>query len=273
MKQTNKLKMITAMAVSITVSLFTSSCSNDVFFGFDDIDMLTDQRTDSKFNYYSSVDDYLTISSFDVNKWTEKDFISFSESINRLGVSYSISEHKYIYNDLSSNDINVSDSLLDCIRIMLGHTNSVISSSTKASTIRIKNRSPEGSNNPLPDCVPAAIANMGKNAPTYSTAIAKCDELFPNWRTHNGVPSDSIEFFIECYTPVTEYKNLSFCSSGVTTLPNIVMRFAHHAVNAYRVSIINGLSVIYYEDHSSTSLGSSFILGTEMSQIFPFDNN
>lgn len=92
-------------------------------------------------------------------------------------------------------------------------------------------------------------------------------------RTHNGVPSDSIEFFIECYTPVTEYKNLSFCSSGVTTLPNIVMRFAHHAVNAYRVSIINGLSVIYYEDHSSTSLGSSFILGTEMSQIFPFDNN
>ena len=31
MKQTNKLKMIAAMAVSITVALFISSCSNDEF--------------------------------------------------------------------------------------------------------------------------------------------------------------------------------------------------------------------------------------------------
>lgn len=36
MKQTNKLKMIDAMAVSIMVALFTASCSNDDFFGFDE---------------------------------------------------------------------------------------------------------------------------------------------------------------------------------------------------------------------------------------------
>ena len=35
MKQTNKLKMIAAMAVSVTVALFSASCSSDEFFGFE----------------------------------------------------------------------------------------------------------------------------------------------------------------------------------------------------------------------------------------------
>lgn len=36
MKQTNKLKMIAAMAVSVIGVLFVTSCSNDELFGFDD---------------------------------------------------------------------------------------------------------------------------------------------------------------------------------------------------------------------------------------------
>lgn len=272
MKQTNKLKMIATMAVSVTVALFSASCSNDEFFGFDNLEMSEKQIATRASSLNKPFADYLSISSNEVREWTEKDFISFSDAIKRLGVNYSNSKQKYIYNDVTSNEINISDSLYDCMINMLELTNTVIKNSSKASKKRLKKRSPEGDYF-LPDCVPAAIAHMGQNAPTYAQAIAKCDELFPNWRTQNGVSPDSVEYFIEFYAPVTEYTDLSFCSSGVTYLPNILMGFATHVVNAYRVSIIEGLSVIYYEDYSSTSCGNGFILGYEMRQIFPFDIN
>lgn len=43
MKQTNKLKMIPTMAVSVTIALFSASCSNDEFFGFDNLEMAEKQ--------------------------------------------------------------------------------------------------------------------------------------------------------------------------------------------------------------------------------------
>lgn len=79
--------------------------------------------------------------------------------------------------------------------------------------------------------------------------------------------------FIIILLAVTEYDNLDpFPEGSAYSLPNYVMIFNNHAVNAYKMSKLwGGLITIYYEDHSSTTTGGGFILGREMRRIYVFD--
>ncbi len=264
------IKGIALIAMCATLTLLITNCSHDEVFGLEKPYLTEDPFSSSSLDdvLYES---FLSISSKDVKKWDEKDYISCDIAINRLGVVFCHSKNKYVYNDVSYDDINISESLYNCVLTMLERTNSIIASTEKPVFARVKTRSNESSG-PLPDCVPAAIAHMGQNAPTYNAAILKCDELFPTWRTSGGVPPASIESFIEVYTPVTEQNNLNIYPEGVTLLPKLVMVFESHAVNATRVFRMGSSSTIHYEDHSSQSLGDSFILGSEMSMLFTFDN-
>ncbi len=248
--------------------LIITGCNNDEdFFQWEDLDINNfNPTTRSACLSYS---DYLTISSFERRLWTEKDYESISKAIERMEIIFSESENMYIFNAFNVNEINISDSLYKCVKQMLEHTNGIIKKTAKTKISRLKARSNEGSaSGLLPDCVPAAVANMGTNAPSYDEAIAKCDEMFPGWRTSGGVPIDEIQSFIEVYTPVTEYSDLSTFSMGETTLDNDVMVFATHAVNAYRIFKSAISPVIYYEDHSSSGSGGGFILGEEMRRIY-----
>lgn len=260
------------VAMCVTVAFFTTNCNNDSFWGIDSFVSAEDSYANSTLDH-TLFANYLSVSSGDVNKWSENDFISCNAAINRLGVVFSQIDQKYIYNNVSHEEINISESLYNYIIVMIERTNTILGSAKESRVVRVKTRSNESSG-PLPDCVPAAVAHMGcSNAPSYSEAITKCDELFPGWRVQGGINIDSIEDLIEEYIPVTEHYNLNFCPSGVSTnLPNLVMVFAGHAVNAYRAYRLINTSVVYYRDYSSTSLGDSFILGDEMSRIYVFTN-
>ncbi|MCR5713476.1 MAG: hypothetical protein K6F98_00915 [Bacteroidales bacterium] len=267
MKRTEKLLSLIGLALCVVSTVFIFSCSNDEFFDFRN-EPSSDTRSTRDFS------ERLSVSSSKIDQWTDNDYLNCSQAIERLGVCYSASQGIYTYNVFQ--DCNISDTLIDIVVQMIEHTNHNLLLYDKK-LVRVKTRSLENENDDpdqfLPDCVPAAIAHMGSSdAPSYDEAIAKCDELFPNWRSNGGVPIDAIEDFIEEYTPVTEYSNLDFCPSGQIFVPNLVTVYGSHAVNAYRIFYETlPCSVIYYHDSSSTSLGDGFILGTELSKIFVFD--
>ncbi len=253
----------TKWAIVAIVMTCIISCSNDEYLELEDKHM----TRSSSMNY----PEFLTISTFDTKKWTEEDFVAVDKAIERIEVAYSETENRYVYNVLSGKDINISDSLYHCVVKMINHSNTIFAKKENTKITRMKTRSTESHSSDLPDCVPAAIAHMGRNAPTYAEAIKRCDDLFPNWRTTGGVPYSGIINFIKLYTLVTEYNNLNFFGEGNKSVNNYVMVFNNHAVNAYRISKILSNEVIYYHDFSSTGTGSGFILGMEMEGIFVFD--
>lgn len=164
----------------------------------------------------------------------------------------------------------MSDSLYDIVVSMFEHTNSIMNANQKK--ISRKKVKAGDISSALPDCVPAAISHMGKDAPSYQAAIAKCTELFPKWKTSGGVPENQIESFIEVYTPVTARTDMSFCK-GNTSLENLVMVFLSgnygHAVNAYQYTSSTG--TISYSDYSATSTGNGSIKVGQLRTIYTFD--
>ena len=260
------------MAIAGVLMITVASCSNEDYLGLENFD------NSQTFTRSASIDysEYLTISTTEFGEWTEKDFESIDKAIERFNIVYSDTENRYKYDVTSGEDINISDSLYLCVTKMIDHTNAIFEKTDGGKIVRMKTRSTESSSSTtteLPDCVPAAISNMGRNAPAYSEVIKKCDELFPSWRTQGGVPIDEVKNLIEYYVPVTEYDNLDpFPEGSAYSLPNYVMIFNNHAVNAYKMSKLwGGLITIYYEDHSSTTTGGGFILGREMRRIYVFD--
>ncbi len=273
MKQTNKLKMIDAMAVSIMVALFTASCSNDEFFGFDDESYkMVDQSELINLNNLD-LSEYLSVSSFNPEEWSDSDYIAFSAATERIGVSYSEKKKQYVFKASCGKDINVSDTLYKIVVNLFGHTNMIMSSrDTQKKRNKTNNREMFWG---LPDCGPAAVSHMGQYAPSYSTAIAKCDEMFPNWRQNWGIPRDSLGVYINEFVFVARYHNMSFCSSPITSLKNIVMFYFiqypyGHIVNVYKYTRLGSFGLLYYHDYSATSQGDGTLMESQMSDIYPF---
>lgn len=222
--------------------------------------------------------DFLTISALEHAEWTDSDFVAISKAKERIGVSFSKEQNRYIFKNSCASEINISDSLYQSVVGLYEYTNNLLNRDYSNNIIRIKTRTrdvtspnyPSTPTDKLPDCVPAAIANMGKNAPRYEDIIVLCDSLYPNWIVNNGIPYGAIKPLIERYAPVTEYHDLSFCREGVHVVPNYVMVFEGHAVNAYK--IIKGYlgNDIHYKDHSATSEGSGIIGESEMTSIYVF---
>ncbi|MBR4793904.1 MAG: hypothetical protein IK038_09610 [Bacteroidaceae bacterium] len=273
MKQTNKLKMIAAMAVSV-LSFTITGCSSDDFYGFDyDEDNNIAPWNDGAERINTT--DYLTISSDCTDKWTENDYKAFSLAVERIGISYSKKKQVYEFHSKSAKDINISDSLYNIVITMFEHTNKIFRSSNNKKFKNTKSRFGEISFS-IPDCVPCAIAWMGQNAPTYSTVVARCNELFPNWLQNGGIPGDAVFSLISEYASVYYCTDMSFCNATENSLNNIVTLFiwGHlgHAVNAYKCTKY-GSVLIYYHDHSSSSQGDGVMFESEMVSIYPFVQN
>lgn len=267
MKRKNKQNWLLLVALATFGAIVACTADDDIW-GLDD-------ERETSFSgktraVLSDTMDYLSISTYNSEEWTDSDFEIVGEAIQRIGVTFSESKNKYVFEYNDGSDINMSDSLYDVVVGMFEHTNSIMNAKQKK--ISRKKVKTGDISSQLPDCVPAAISNMGKNAPSYDAAIAKCNELFPTWKTDGGVPTDKIESFIEVYAAVTARTNMNFCKTD-STLNNLVMVFQPgtngHAVNAYKYYSTPG--VIMYHDASSSSRGDGSIIVSQMLCIYTFD--
>lgn len=273
MKQTDRLEMIGLMAVYVTIAIFTNSCSNDAFFGLEEERNKWEEQSESIRLNNLDLSEFLTVSSLKPEEWTDSDFMAFSAATERIGVTYSETKNLYEFKASCGKDVNVSDTLYSMVLNLFGHTNMIMSShDTQKKHKKTNNREFFWG---LPDCGPAAVSHMGQYAPSYSTAIAKCDEMFPNWRQNWGIPRDSLGVYINKFVFVARYHNMSFCSSPITSLKNIVMFYFiqypyGHIVNVYKYTRLGSFGLLYYHDYSATSQGDGTLMESQMSDIYPF---
>ncbi len=264
-KRIFKAMWLSVMAVAVVT---VSSCSSDSdFFGLDGLEDFKSTHISTKSGLVD-ISEYLDISTCNSEKWTENDYISIDKAIQRMGISFLESKNQYVIDFRNAEDINVSDTLFNLIESMFEHSNAIFKESSDK-LLRVKTRCIE-SVMTIPNCVPAAISSMGKDAPLYSVVISRCDELYPNWRNSGGVPGYAVHGLINEYTTVVQYTDMGFCGPSNTSLNNIVMLInSSHAVNAYSCSKM-GTTLIYYHDNSSTSRGDGLVFESQVNAIFPF---
>lgn len=252
------------------ISIFIACTGND------DIEILNDMET----RQTRCVPSILNLSSYEPTKWTANDYEMMAEAAIRMGVSFSKSKNKYIYEASSGADVNIADSLYNLVKNQFELTNSIINSAGNTKVVRRKTSEMEGNNSEIPNCVPMAISNMGQNAPSYAEVVAACDSIDPGWRTKGGVDSDKVQTILNLYTPTTYRTNMNGVNSG-TNLNKCVLLIDQgdskdHAVNATQYEIRIGSDhhyhgFIYYKDHTSNSnLGDGAILVSQMTAIFTF---
>lgn len=198
------LSLSVCAATALFVNLSGSCSADDDYLGLDDESYSYQTRAAT-----SDTLGFLSLSTYDPAEWTESDFKIVGIATERIGVNFSESNNRYEFKVTDGKTANISDSLYYIITGMFEHTNMQMSNPQKKRLVRRKTKAGDV-NAGLPDCVPAAVANMGVNPPTYTQAIAKCDELFPNWRTSGGVPTDQVESFIKIYAPVTCHTNVLY---------------------------------------------------------------
>lgn len=162
-------------AMALCINLAGSCSADDDYFGLDDESYSYQARAATSDNL-----GYLSLSSYNPAEWTDSDYTIMSVAAERIGVSFSQSKNKYVFSESSGKNINVSDSLYDLVKSQYELTNTILNTKSKRFA-RMKRSSAESTS--IPDCVPRAISNMGKNKPSYADAVAACDEAAPNWRT------------------------------------------------------------------------------------------
>ena len=257
----------------VAIAMFVGyGCSQE--FANDDMKYISSREDVARELNAVVTSDFLTVSSGDIKQWTDDDYEAVNIAVERMGVRFSKTENKYIVDATNGADINISEELYGCVITMIDNTNRRFNKATELKVPLVKNRTEIDSDTELlPDCVPAAISHMGRNAPSYETAIAQCDMVYPEWRENGGIPFNLIESLIEAYTPVTACTNISFCPFGTTNVPNLVMVFGGHAVNAYKIFNSGGqASILYYNDYSQTAgFPNSLILLSELTCIYNFD--
>lgn len=215
---------------------------------------------------------YLTISSLNPQDWSYDEYLDINAAVERIGVSFSHEKNIYEFQVSSGNEVNMSDSMYSVVTKLFEHTNYVFNISDRKK-VRRKAENSEW-NYILPDCVPAAVSHMGIGAPSYSDAIAKCDQLFPNWRSQGGVPTAKVWDYVKLYAPVFQFSDMSYWNVPIMNLNNLVMIFSSsrytHAVNAYKMGKIGSYCIIYYHDFSASSVGDGAIMEGQMNYIYPF---
>ena len=270
MNNNNRFKgmyaLLVAVAAMIGITIYGSCSADEDFWGFDEEYASTENTRAEKMD----MSEYLTLSMYEPAKWDIDDHKKVKKAINRIDVQFV--NNQYTFGALRGKDINVSDSLYNYIISMFEHTNMIFSLDKKQQIVRNKRNDPEIS--PLPNCVPAAIHNMGYKAPSYNRAVKACNKYYPHWVDSGGVPLGYVEPIIEEFTPVTVRTNMYFCPlDTVTLLRNLVLCFGSHAANAYKYDAVGTPRIIYYHDFSATSTGNGygFIYPPQMNAIFTFD--
>ena len=268
MKKIMNANLFEKMVYVCLVMLLVTNCNYDEVLGLDQ-DIVFPSAIDENYMQNRDAGDYLTISSDCADQWTEKDYIAFSHAVERIGVQFSAKKQMYVFAAPDTRGLNMSDTLYRAVIEMFGNSSKILNSNTKGKRIRRTKTRSEGFGFAIPDCVPAAISHMGRNAPSYSTVTARCYELYPNW-IHYGMPGELVGPLINEYADAATYYNMAFCTSMMSSLNNFVMLIGgSHCVNAYECTKIES-TLIYYHDYSSTSEGDGVIFESELDKIFPF---
>jgi hypothetical protein len=212
---------------------------------------------------------YLSISTYDSEKWTDMDYEIMDEAADRIGVSFSEVKNKYVFDKSSAKGINMSDSLYELVCSQFELTNQIMNENKKK-VARKKVKSGDVSST-LPDCVPVAISHMGQGAPTYENAVAACDKYAKGWRTSGGVPSSKVGPIINKFTSVTTKTSvtdscdvdLNYCVLLINQGGNV-----DHAVNAKKYE--HSSRKFYYKDFGKNATGTVDV--SLVTAFYPFNN-
>ncbi len=269
------LSVCAAMALCINL---TGSCSaDDDYFGLDDESYSYQTRAAT-----SDTLRYLTLSTYDQEKWTDEEFATLADAAMRMGVYFSKSKNKYVFSESNGKNINVSDSLYDLVKSQFEHTNSILNAKKSAKVRRRKTSSIE-TIGVVPNCVPTAISHMGQGAPSYEDAIVACDTIDPGWLQKGGVASNKVGRIIRVFTPVTSMKNVDSFGTGYNFNQCVMLinqgGNIDHAVNATHIITCTGtdgnsIKLINYKDFTDARSNDErfyfSILSEQISAIFTF---
>ena len=272
MKRFNKTNgmyaLLIAVAAMIGITIYGSCSADEDFWGFDEEFASTKNTRAEKMD----MSDYLTLSTYNEDDWTDEDYTIMVMAEERMGVSFM--NNQYVFSATCGREINVSDSLYYLIRSEYELTNTIINSNPYQKKVRAKRGDPESS--PSPNCVAVALCHMGQDpASSVQEAESICTLYDNKWREHGGVYTNRVLLIIEEFTSVTERDSITDSDSITefdecvmlipTSLPNI-----DHAVNARKyIKKNNGTRKIRYYDywnHKSGSIGSS-----EITYIYTFN--
>lgn len=257
-KQKGMYALLVAVASMIGITIYGSCSADEDFWGFD-ANNTSEENTRSE---VKDMSEYLTLSTYDFDLWTERDYVIIGKAIQRIGVVFSKTKNQYEFHAKGGKAINISDSLFRCVTNLFEHTNTILNMDETMKIIR-KKANREGPI--LLDCVPAALSHMGRYAPTYAQAVADCDELCEGWRD-SGVCGNCLHTLMDAYTECNyTFHRLyeAFTADSVGLLESLVMKFpvsnsSYHAVNAVAFNTF-GEGFVYYNDYSSTSHGSGLL--------------
>ena len=224
----------------------------------------------SSCHYETVFGDFLDTSTYDVSLMNDEDFKILEEAESRL----QISECDGIYSTTVTcgASVNISEALFCSIKSRYEHTNQLQLYRIPLTKSRSESQSVQ------PNCVPIAIAHMGKDAPSYEDACAECTSQYSNWQSEGGVPSNYVNRIISHFTDVTTVLTVNYTSN--TQLNKCVMLIPKggnqdHAVNAERYSSAN--NIIYYHDYWADYWGydsnSGSISASRITALFPFSES
>jgi hypothetical protein len=245
--------MIVAMAVSVTVALLTASCSNDEFFGFDDMKDYTFTLESSI--YSNDFQKYLDLDIDTIKKWSRKDLTILDEAEYRMGIRFDEKNRFYTRNYNTYLELNISEKLYNRIWDNYYHNNLILGETT--SKKRVKKRNSEGAGIRY-DCVPISLSYC--LATPYSTVVRVCNNVDPGWNNRGvdlgyvGIIVDSLGYSMNTYYSPQEVRN-HYGSSDIDINAMLITSNTggnpkYHAVCAYHYDGSSWwINKIFYNDY------------------------
>lgn len=214
--------------------------------------------------------EFLSISTYNSEEWTDSDYKVMDEAADRIGVSFSKLRNKYVFEHSSAKGLNMPDSLYDLVCSQFELTNQIMNEKQKKISRR-KVKSGDVSSQD-PNCVPVAISHMGQGAPSYKDAVAACDKYAEDWRTSGGVPSSLVGPIINLFTSVTTTTAKQLNYNSDVDLNDCVLLVNQggnidHAVNAQKY--VYSTKKFHYKDYGKNATGS--VLVSEITAFYPFN--
>lgn len=249
MKQTNVVKVIATMAVSV-LSFTITSCSSDNFYGFDfNLDEYDNTNNLLKFNN----EPFLNISTSDFNKMTDSDYKNLSNAICRIKNNFG----NGTFLETQSINYNISDSLFLLAYSTLENTQNFCLSFTNKLNKRAKtNNREESFVISGKDCVGQAIAY------SLSLDIDKTNSILANkFKDYysSGVPYESLEdAFAECNANNTANTTLYDTNTSTSSTKDVLIIKPedddYHAMNILSIQNDNNIYHVYARDKNYSSV-------------------
>ena len=257
MKKLNKFKgmyaLLVAVAAVIGITIYGSCSADEDFWGFDDEYTSTENtRSEAK-----DVSEYLTLSTYEPNKWTDKDRVILGKAFLRLtiqnddGLSY-VQETKV-------GGLNMSEELFNFIKNGFEYGNKLLrennygQTNKKKQISRRKTRDPEGSihNCTGNDCVGHSIAYyLHRNLEEVNNIIKAKLPTYPD----SIVPKTELEATLDLFKPFVRQTTF-FPDNAIMPypIPGIIL-IPYHALNGIYISNYNnGFTITCYDDQTKYS--------------------